>query len=59
MGFGNSLLAIILAALGVKWRAGFIGLAKYHWNKGNKMTAIKMVLTATKRARDEYYKNKK
>ncbi|KKN76609.1 hypothetical protein LCGC14_0368060, partial [marine sediment metagenome] len=31
----TGLLAIILAALGVKWRAGFLGLAKYHWNKGN------------------------
>jgi len=52
------LLGLILVALGVKWRAGFLGLAKYHWNKGNKMTAVKMLLTATKRAKEEYYKKK-
>ena len=52
------LLAIILAALGVKWRAGFLGMAKWQWNKGNKLTAIKMLLTATKRAKEDYYKKK-
>jgi len=54
----TGLLAIILAALGVKWRAGFLGMAKWQWNKGNKLTAIKMLLTATKRAKEDYYKKK-
>ena len=52
------LLGLILAALGVKWRLGFLGLAKYQWNKGNKLTAIKMLITATKRAKEDYYKKK-
>ena len=52
------LLGIILAALGVKWRAGYLGLAKYYWNKGEKMRAVKMLITATKRAKEDYYKKK-
>ncbi len=52
------LLGIILATLGVKWRAGFLGLAKYQWKQGNYGTAIKMLLTATKRAKEDYYKKK-
>ncbi len=55
----TTLLVALLAALGIKWRYGFIGLAKYQWNKGNKLTAVKMLLTATKRAKDDYYSNKK
>lgn len=54
-----SLLAIILGALGLGWRAGYLGLVKYYWKKGEKARAIKMLFTATKRAKEDYYAKKK
>ena len=54
-----SLLAIILGALGLGWRAGYLGLCKYYWNKGEKARALKMLFTATKRAKEDYYAKKK
>ena len=52
------LFVLVASALGLKWRWSFIGLARYWWNKGHKMRAIKMFLTATKRAKDEFYNKK-
>ncbi len=53
-----SLLAIILGALGLGWRAGYLGLVKYYWKKGEKARALKMLFTATKRAKEDYYAKK-
>ena len=55
----GELLLALLAGLGIHWRAGFWGLAKYHWKAGRKGQAIKMLFTATKRAKEEYYAKKK
>ncbi len=52
------LIIIVLTAIGVTWRAGFLGLAKYYWKKGERVRAIKMLLTASKRAKEDYYKKK-
>ncbi len=52
------ILALLLAAIGVKWRAGYLGLCKYYWKKGEKARAIKMLFTATKRAKEDFYKKK-
>ncbi len=54
-----SLFVLVSGALGLKWRWQFIGLARYWWNKGHKMRAIKMFLTATKRAKEDFYSKKK
>jgi len=52
------LVGIVLAAVGVTWRAGYIGLAKYWWKKGQKGRALKMLATAVRRGKEDYYKKK-
>ena len=52
------LIIVVLTAVGVTWRAGFLGLAKYYWKRGERVRAIKMLLTASKRAKEDYYKKK-
>lgn len=52
------LAGVVLAAIGVTWRAGYLGLAKYWWNKGEKKRAIKMLFTAVKKGKEGAYKKK-
>jgi len=54
-----ALVNVVLGALGVQWHRGFLGLAKYYWKKGERVRALKMLLTTVKRAKDEKYYLKK
>jgi len=53
-----ALAGLVLGALGVQWHRGLLGLSNYYWQKGERMRALRILLTVTKRARAGYYKKK-
>ncbi len=53
-----TVVGVVLAALGVQWNRGILGIVRYHWKAGRKAQAMKTLFTLAKRAKEDYYKKK-
>ena len=53
-----TVVGAVLAALGVQWSRGILGIVRYHWKAGRKAQAMKTLFTLAKRAKEDYYKKK-